>query len=222
MGSTQEQLLRFFDNAAGRDTSASSAAGPMPGVEDLLRDSSSGTPLRPMSSGYTATDMGTSSRGGAASAGPDAAGTGSAIESAVKTLLEGGLGIVPLIGSLIGLFGGEDSAPAQLEKYQRPSAIDFLSADTLGGLTGADYDQFGMPRLSATEPAVPTAAGQPGRSNSAADDFGGGKAGGAAQVTVNIQALDAQSILDRSGEIAQAVRSAMLNMSTINDVISDL
>jgi hypothetical protein len=41
-------------------------------------------------------------------------------------------------------------------------------------------------------------------------------------MTLNIQAMDAQSILDRSSDIAQAVRSAMLNMSSINDVISDL
>jgi hypothetical protein len=42
------------------------------------------------------------------------------------------------------------------------------------------------------------------------------------QMTLNIQAMDAQSIMDRSGDIAQAVRSAMLNMNSINDVISDM
>jgi hypothetical protein len=34
--------------------------------------------------------------------------------------------------------------------------------------------------------------------------------------------MDAQSFLDRSSDIAQAVRSAMLNMSSINDVVNEL
>jgi hypothetical protein len=44
----------------------------------------------------------------------------------------------------------------------------------------------------------------------------------APQITVNVQAMDAQSFLDRSSDIAQAVRSAMLNMSSINDVVNEL
>jgi hypothetical protein len=44
----------------------------------------------------------------------------------------------------------------------------------------------------------------------------------ASQITVNVQAMDSQSFLDHSSEIAQAVRNAMLNMSSINDVVSDL
>jgi hypothetical protein len=44
----------------------------------------------------------------------------------------------------------------------------------------------------------------------------------APQVTVQVQAMDSQSFMDRSQDIAQAVRSAMLNMHSINDVITDL
>jgi hypothetical protein len=33
---------------------------------------------------------------------------------------------------------------------------------------------------------------------------------------------DAQWFMDHSSEIAQAVRSAMLNLSSLNDVVSDL
>jgi len=42
------------------------------------------------------------------------------------------------------------------------------------------------------------------------------------QVTVNVQAMDSRSFLDHSQDIAQAVREAILNMHSLNDVISDL
>lgn len=44
----------------------------------------------------------------------------------------------------------------------------------------------------------------------------------AAQVTVNISAMDTQSILDRSNDIATAVQQAMLNVHPINSVIANL
>lgn len=43
-----------------------------------------------------------------------------------------------------------------------------------------------------------------------------------ANVTVNISAMDSQSFLDRSTDIANAVREAMLNMHPINNVIANL
>jgi len=47
--------------------------------------------------------------------------------------------------------------------------------------------------------------------------------GGAGQhITVNIQAMDARSFLDRSNDIALAVRDAMLNLNPINDVVNEL
>ena len=42
------------------------------------------------------------------------------------------------------------------------------------------------------------------------------------QITVQVQAMDSQSFLDHSDDIAQAVRQAMLNMSSLNDVVSNL
>jgi hypothetical protein len=44
----------------------------------------------------------------------------------------------------------------------------------------------------------------------------------APQITVNVQAMDARSFLDRSGDIAAAVREAMLNLNSINDVVNEL
>jgi hypothetical protein len=206
---------------------ANAIAGSTSGV---LADAAASVALGPTgdaadSQSYAATPVGTSTRAGAESPAQTSGGTGSTIESAVTTFLEGGLGIVPLVSGLMGLFGGGNSAPPQLEKYQQPSSIDFVSADTPNGLAGADYDQLGMPRLADTAVGTTTTASTSGGggSSAAAAGSGAGQSGTASpQVTVNVQAMDAQSILDRSGDIAQAVRSAMLNMSTINDVINDL
>jgi hypothetical protein len=228
---TQEQLLRFFTEAAGTDVSGKPAASQVAEpIDGPLADAASSAATGQVSGAadgesYAATPVGTSTKGGAESEAQSTGGTGSTIESALTTFLEGGLGIVPLVGSLIGLFGGGNSAPPQLEKYQQPSSIDFVSADTPNGLAAADYDQLGMPRLADTVLPTSTAASSSGASGSSAAGNGSSASQNGTtmpQMTLNIQAMDAQSILDRSGEIAQAVRSAMLNMSTINDVISDL
>ncbi len=47
-------------------------------------------------------------------------------------------------------------------------------------------------------------------------------ASAAPQITVNVQAMDARSFLDRSNDIALAVRDAMLNLNAINDVVNEL
>jgi hypothetical protein len=44
----------------------------------------------------------------------------------------------------------------------------------------------------------------------------------AQSILVQVQAMDSQSFMDRSHDIAQAVRQAMLNMHSVNDVILDL
>ena len=44
----------------------------------------------------------------------------------------------------------------------------------------------------------------------------------APQVTVNVNAMDSQSFMDRSTDIASAVREAMLNMHPINGVVANL
>jgi hypothetical protein len=42
------------------------------------------------------------------------------------------------------------------------------------------------------------------------------------QITVHVNAMDSQSFMDRSGDIASAVREAMLNLHPINDVVANL
>jgi hypothetical protein len=139
---------------------------------------------------------------GSNSAGSDSSVADSALKVAT-TIFKSGLGLSPLITGLFGLFsGGEDAAPPPLTKYALPAAVQFRAAATEGGIRIVDYDQYGSPR-EYNSPRV------------------SGNAAGPA-ITVNVQAMDARSFLDRSSDIAAAVRDAMLNLNSINDVMADL
>jgi hypothetical protein len=134
--------------------------------------------------------------------------SGVSVGSIASTVLKSGFGLAPLISGLVGLFsGGGADTPAPLVKYALPTAIDFQAAQSNGQVTALDYDQTGMARTYAER------AGGGARSN-------GNGAG--QQITVNVQAMDARSFLDRSNDIALAVRDAMLNMNAINDVVNEL
>lgn len=135
-------------------------------------------------------------------------GKGAGVLSTVSQIFTSGLGLVPLIGGLLGLFGGGgNDPPPPLVKYALPDPIYFQGANIATDISPADYDQFGTPRVYGTAPAAPTA---------------GSGTGTAPQITVNVQAMDSRSFLDHSSEIAEAVRQAMLNLNAINDVVSDL
>ncbi len=86
-----------------------------------------------------------------------------------------------------------------------PPALALAGAEVAGGVSWSDYDQMGMPRASGGAEMVRTGSSAP-----------------APQITVNVQAMDARSFLDRSTDIAAAVRDAMLNLNSINDVVNDL
>jgi hypothetical protein len=142
--------------------------------------------------------------------------------SIASSVLGSGLGIIPLVGGLISLFSGGTSQPPPLERYVMPDQLYFTGDDTPDGIQDADYDQFGMPRLyndvtsgSGSQMSSSTAAPGAGASQSASPSTPGG-------INVTIQALDSQSFLDRSSDIAQAVRQAMLSSNSINDVVNDL
>jgi hypothetical protein len=120
-----------------------------------------------------------------------------------------------------GLFGGGSNSQPSLLKYQMPSSISFTSAETADGLSAAGYDQMGLPRVyDAGDSDGATSSDGAAPATGAGSSAGPGAA--APQITVSVQAMDAQSILDRSSDIAQAVRSAMLSMSSINDVVNEL
>jgi hypothetical protein len=161
----------------------------------------------------------------------------------------GGLGALQLLSGIMKLFGAGDSAPQQqpLQKYQAPAAIYFngvlQNGSTAANFASSGYDRYGparagIPSTVAGVPgygqilaSVPQSAGEWNNSSGpevpvAAPGNSGGPAPtpnrGPMQVTVNVQAMDSRSFLDRSGDIAAAVREAMLNMHSINDVVNDL
>ena len=135
-------------------------------------------------------------------------GGGSGVGSAAMTFLESGLGVVSIVRGLMGLFGGGEAPPPPLEKYEMPPAISFESVESASGLSGATYDQTGAARPVSRGDAAPT-PGEPGHSMGP-------------QITVNVQTMDAQSFVDHSAAIAQAVRGAMLHSNSINDVVNEL
>jgi len=87
------------------------------------------------------------------------------------------------------------------------TALEQLRRATIAADWGA-YEQVGGA----------SAVGAEARSNGGR----GGLYGAPTQVMVQVQAMDSQSFLDHSEEIARAVRQAMLNSHGINDVITEL
>jgi hypothetical protein len=131
---------------------------------------------------------------------------GSALGSIGQTLSSTfgiGSALSPLISGIVSLFGGggDSSAPATLTPYITPSKVSVSAGvNDSGQVFGVDASQGGQPR------PVVTAAGQAGPT----------------QITVQVQALDSQSFLDHSNDIALAVRQAMLQSTILNDVIREV
>ncbi|HWE52415.1 MAG TPA: hypothetical protein VG273_21645 [Bryobacteraceae bacterium] len=117
----------------------------------------------------------------------------------------GALGLLsPLISGIASLFGGS-SSPAPLPLYTPPPSVAISAS-----LNSA------VPALPASGNSAAIPASTAGNATSA------GQPAGLQQVTVNVNAMDSQSFMDRSTDIASAVREAMLNMHPINDVVSSL
>jgi hypothetical protein len=120
----------------------------------------------------------------------------------IASSLFGGLGLLsPLISGIASLFGG-NSTPAPLPIYTPPSpvAIDgTLNSATPSAATSSGATASGPATSATTTQAAPTP-----------------------QVTVNVTAMDSQSFMDHSTDIANAVREAMLNMHPINGVVASL
>lgn len=137
----------------------------------------------------------TATRTTTTSSGTSTADTAASIASSV---LGGGLGLIPLISGLVGLFGGGSAnTPPPLATYTAPDSISFQgqespSANTIGW-TASQGSQGGTPAAASTP-----------------------------QITVQVNAMDSQSFMDHSQDIARAVRSAMLSANSLNDVVNDL
>jgi len=125
---------------------------------------------------------------------------GSTVESVASSFLVGGLSsLSPLLGGLLSLVGGGGQAVARPSPFMLPSPVQ-SEAGLTGGASGqiaqVSYGEGGQPRAQTT--SAP------------------------AQVTIQVNAMDSQSFLDHSDEIAMAVKQAILSSSSLNDVISSL
>jgi hypothetical protein len=205
---TQEELYQNFLTVSGQQTQALGNATAT--LADVIAQV--GAQQSNSQTTATANQAQAAAQTGSSSGGSTAGSVGTRI-------LEAGLGLPMLIAGLFGIFGGGDnSAPAPLVKYAMPAKVDFQAAESQGQVSGLDYDQTGLPRTFT--PAGTSGATRGGASGGAS---GSGNSGSAApQITFNVQAMDARSFMDRSGDIALAVRDAMLNLNSINDVVNDL
>jgi hypothetical protein len=161
---------------------------------------------------------------------PVASSSGSLAGTIGRTLAKvygSGGGLISLFSSLFGSSSGSGSAATATAavKYAMPRSIQIEAANSRGGkaLPSADYGQGGTPRAYGPVTSDASAGwGQgpaaPGPTTAPATQT----AAAGAQIVVNVQAMDSRSFLDHSGDIAQAVREAMLNMHSLNDVVSEL
>ena len=132
--------------------------------------------------------------------------TGSSTASHVGSALQSTLGLFtglsPLITGLAHLFGGGgsgNSQPAPLPTFSLPPSVT-VSAGVREAVPG---EAFGVDFAAGGQPRPVSAAAPP-------------------QITVQVQALDSQSFLDRSQDIAAAVRQAMLESGVLNDVVREV
>jgi hypothetical protein len=156
-----------------------------------------------MESQAATTSIQASSRTRARGGSSGGASSGPSMGSTLLDVFGAGLGLSPLISGLASLFGGsgDSSTPAPLTKFELPPSIQATGgvSESGGPAFAVDNPQGGLPR------AAPT----------------GGQASAPAQITVQVQAMDSQSFLDHSNDIAQAVRQAMLQSSVLNDVVRE-
>lgn len=141
---------------------------------------------------------------------------GASIAKAALGTVGGGLTLLPIVSGLLKLFGvgGKKEEPPPLEKFTLPPSIQAEAGLSASGETFLIDRGVGdqIRQLPAT-----VRSSQAGGGSAAAVAGGTG-----ASITVNVQAMDSQSFLDRREDIARAVREAMLQSHSLNDVVSEL
>jgi len=202
---SQGTILNAFNQAAGGITVGADmggvagglASGGYGGLQDALAQATQviNAETDATSANTEALGQNTQSKGGSGGGGV------SDVVDSVTQFVGGGLSLMPLVSIFSGLFGGggsQESSP--LAPYTLPQPLNMQTTNNYQDVT---WGNNGLPR---------TGGGQ----------SGSGGFGGRQQITVQVQAMDSQSFLDHSDDIAQAVRQAMLNMNSINDVVNDL
>ena len=138
---------------------------------------------------------------------------GGSIASSVLSGAGGGLTLLPIVGGLLKLFGSgraKETLPA-LDKFELPPTIRAEAGLSQSG------ESFLIDR------GIGDRIRQlPAPSQFTANPIGPAQAGAGTAITVNVQTMDSQSFLDRREDIARAVREAMLESHSLNDVVSEL
>lgn len=241
MADLQDTLLEEFQEIQGAMTDSTEAWSVNGGGEGgAQRDTAPRGDVDSLGDQTGAIDHGSRSNSSGSSSGGAMSDLGGALAA--------GLGIVPLGLEIASLFEGGPSTPPTLTNYAMPDSVGFIgSSDGSGLFSDADFGQNGQPRSydsgsnsntssnninsissnrnsnsnsssyssSSYSSTVNTSAPAP-----AAQTFGGNSQSQPIQITV--QAMDAQSIMDRSDDIASAVQKAMNNLHPIVDTISNL
>ncbi len=116
--------------------------------------------------------------------------------------LKSGFGLAGLGLKIAGLFSRKKASPV-FSTFELPPSLSFEVANTDNMLAG--FPRIARGQAGTVREIQPEVASTP-----------------QPQVVVNVSAMDAQSFMDRSNDIARAVRDAMLHMHPVNDLISEV
>src|SRR5262249_15186402 len=194
---TDERLLNLFNEASG-GALAGSAAWAREAGNAIHADSNEYAGPGETASFDPSLDSGAGQSFHGTSGDTSAARSGGGsnpLESIAASVFGGALGLVPLVGSIVGLFGDKSTQPQTFEKYQMPSSIAFEAADTGSGLANADYGQMGLPRVydNSDLETQSSEASDSGGSATAAGTLGNvssgttGSSSGMPPISVNVQ-----------------------------------
>jgi len=219
MSDLQDTLLEEFQQIQGGMTESTEAwglTGSGGGISGGQRDTAPRGNVDALGDQTGAIDYGRSSTSSSSSSG------GGGALNDIEGIFAGGLGLVPLGLELASIFGGgSSSTPPPLTRYAMPDSMGFVgSTDDTGALSDADFSQTGQPRSYGTPASQYLTSSAPAPSSPA--DTGSSASQPAQPVQITVQAMDAQSFMDRSDEIAAAVNKAILSLHPIADTISNL
>jgi hypothetical protein len=183
----------------------------------------------PSSRGSSRTQAGTSGSGFASLLGAG----NSSLLGGVSSGLLGGLSIGQLLSGALGLLGLGSSSKT-LPPLQRftlpdpqqvvaalPSSPKLLPVQTTMR-SGSSSTTTAASQTRAVSPQTAVGRGSSTGLSSSTSGPAGQLATSGHQVHVHVSALDTQSFMDRSNDIAKAVKNAMLQSSSLNDVISEI
>lgn len=152
----------------------------------------------------------------------------SGILGGLSSGLLGGLGVGQLLSGALGLFGLGSSSKVlpPLQRFTLPDPERLVasiphSAKLLPVQSTVRSVSIGT-SSQARSISSPAPAARGGSTGSRPSTTGGQLATSGHQVHVHVSALDTQSFMDRSNDIAKAVKNAMLQSNSLNDVISEI